>query len=604
MWSSTEYRADRRDLQFMTQDVFPASQLCEFPQFAEFDAEVFAMAVAEAATFSEEVLAPFSQSGDREGSRNENGKVITPKGYAEAWRKMGGDGWLSLSMDPAYGGQGLPELVATAARETQLAANQGFCIANVLTTGAANLILAFGSEEQKRTYCEKMLRGEWSGTMCLTEPHAGSAVGEITSVANQQPEGHYLIKGTKVFITYGEHDMADNIVHLLLARTSGSPTGTKGISLFIVPKYRADGTPNDVTLVQIESKMGLHGSPTCMLSFGENSDCHGYLLQEENAGMAQMFQMMNEARLYVALQGLGGAAAALQNAWAYANERPQGPSSRAEAESGARALIKEHSDVRRMLMHMKAVTEGLRGLCYAAAWYADWAQHGPEDRRAHYQNLLDLHIPICKSFSTDQGFEVGVLGQQVLGGVGYLKDFPLEQNVRDQKISSIYEGTNGIQALDLVGRKFTVNNGELLESLAQELGYFDERESAPDLQRLVNEWEGYRTLMFDSVACLRKLGEQGGKPGYVLYACNMLAMMGDVLSAFYLLRQAEVAQSQWQALTDGKNPDTLLESSEEARFLWNKLRTVEFHIFSVLPRALSHARILENASLSPLNALL
>ncbi|MDP7630998.1 MAG: acyl-CoA dehydrogenase, partial [SAR324 cluster bacterium] len=508
------------------------------------------------------------------------------------------------SMDPAYGGQGLPELIATAARETQLAANQGFCIANVLTTGAANLILAFGTKEQKQVYCEKMLRGEWSGTMCLTEPQAGSAVGEITSTASKQPEGHYLIKGTKVFITYGEHDMADNIVHLLLARTGSALEGTKGISLFIVPKARADGTLNDVTLVHIESKMGLHGSPTCMLSFGENANCHGYLLQEENTGMAQMFQMMNEARLYVALQGLGGAAAALQNAWAYANERSQGPSAHPDAEPGARALIKEHPDVRRMLMHMKAVTEGLRGLCYAAAWYADWARHGPEASREHYQNLLDLHIPICKGFSTDQGFEVGVMGQQVLGGVGYLKDFPLEQNVRDQKISSIYEGTNGIQALDLVGRKFTVDNGKLLESLAQELGHFDECESAPELQRLVNEWKAYRTLMFDSMANLRRLGEQGGKPGYVLYACNMLALMGDVLSAFYLLRQAEVAQRKWQTLTAGKDSDTLLESSEEARFLWNKLRTVEFHISSVLPRALSHARIIENANLAPLDALL
>jgi len=604
MWSSTEYRADRRDLQFMTQDVFPSVQLCEFSQFADFDAEVFEMTVTEAATFSEEVLSPFNQSGDREGSRNEDGKVVTPAGYAEAWRKMGADGWLSLSADPAYGGQGLPELIASAARETQLAANQGFCIANVLTTGAANLILVFGTKEQKQTYCVKMLRGEWSGTMCLTEPQAGSAVGEITSTASKQLAGHYLIKGTKVFITYGEHDMADNIVHLLLARTGGAREGTKGISLFIVPKFRADGTPNDITLVHIESKMGLHGSPTCMLSFGENADCHGYLLQEENAGMAQMFQMMNEARLYVALQGLAGAAAALQNAWAYANERPQGPSSRADTEPGARALIKEHPDVRRMLMHMKAVTEGLRGLCYAAAWYADWAHHGPEASRRHYQNLLDLHIPICKSFSTDQGFEVGVMGQQVLGGVGYLKDFPLEQNVRDQKISSIYEGTNGIQALDLVGRKFTVNNGELLESLAQELDYFDERECAPELQRLINEWKTYRSLMFDSVADLRSLGEQGGKPGYVLYACNMLALMGDVLSAFYLLRQAEVAQGKWQVLTEGKDSAALLESSEEARFLWNKLRTVEFHIASVLPRALSHARIIENANLAPLDALL
>jgi Acyl-CoA dehydrogenases len=289
----------------------------------------------------------------------------------------------------------------------------------------------FGLEEQKSDYCKNMYTGKWSGTMCLTEPHAGSAVGDATTSAIKQRDGHYLIKGTKQFITNGDHDMAENIIHLLLARTPNSPPGTKGISLFIVPKFRKNGELNDIKVLNIENKMGIKGSPTCLLSFGDNDDCHGFLLQSENLGMSQMFKLMNEARLLVGLQGLAGASAALQNAWAYANERTQGPSSIHE---GKKATIIEFPDVRRMLMKMKSITEGLRALIYTTAWYIDLSNHGPEKNREKYQDLLDLHIPICKSFGTDQGFEVANIGIQVLGGAGFTKHFPLEQNSRDQKL--------------------------------------------------------------------------------------------------------------------------------------------------------------------------
>ncbi|MEC7423560.1 MAG: acyl-CoA dehydrogenase family protein, partial [SAR324 cluster bacterium] len=293
--SSTEYHVNRKELQFVVMEVLEAGKLCGFEDFSEFDEDLFSMTINEACTFAEQVLDPINQSGDREGCQVENGSVKTPQGFPEAWRKMGEGGWLAMNMPPDFGGMGLPELVTVAAKEVQLAANQSLCIGNTLTTGAANLIVNFGSDEQKEEYCENMFNGTWSGTMCLTEPHAGSAVGDIITTAAQQPEGHYLIKGTKQFITTGDHDMSENIIHLLLARTEGAPDGTKGISLFIVPKFRKDGTQNDVTLVNIEKKMGLHASPTCVLSFGEKGDCHGYLLQAENKGMAQMFQMMNEA---------------------------------------------------------------------------------------------------------------------------------------------------------------------------------------------------------------------------------------------------------------------------------------------------------------------
>ena len=600
--SSTEYYADRRELQFVVMEVLQAGTLCSLDAFSEFDEDLFMMTINEACSFAEQVLGPLNQSGDREGCRMADGSVVTPEGFPEAWKQMGEGGWLALNMSPDYGGMGLPELISVAAKEVQLAANQALCIGNTLTTGAANLILAFGSAEQKDAYCEKMLNGTWSGTMCLTEPQAGSSVGDITSTALKQPQGHYLIKGTKQFITTGEHNMAENIIHLLLARTEGAPKGTKGISLFIVPKLREDGTPNDVSLVNIEQKMGLHASPTCMLSFGENDNCHGYLLQGENLGMAQMFQMMNEARLFVGLQGLAGASAAVQNALAYANERVQGSS---PTGPWAKAKIVEHPDVRRMLMEMKSLTEGLRAMMYTVACYIDLAHYGPAEKQEFYQNLVDLYIPICKAFGTDQGFEIACTGIQVLGGVGFTRDFPLEQNARDQKIGSIYEGTNGIQALDLVGRKFNFKDGRLLEQLGKELKWFDQNPPEDELVDWVGEWESYRKLMFDSITELRQMGDHSGRPGYVLYAVNILQLMGDVLCAFHLLKQAQVAHRQWKALaTDEVSLKNLIEENVDARFYWNKLKTTEFYVWSILPRALSNARVIHNACLTPLEAAL
>ena len=600
--SSTEYQVDRRELQFVVNETLEAGKLCEFPDFAEFDEEMFTMIINEASTFSEQVLAPLNKNGDRQGCRIENGSVLTPDGFANAWKQFGEGGWLSMNLPTEYGGQGLPEVISIIGKETQMAANQGFTIGASLTSGAANLIYTFGSEEQKTIFCEKMFSGKWSGSMCLTEPQAGSAVGDAITSAAKQEDGYYLIKGIKQFITNGDHDMSDNIVHLLLARTTDAPEGTKGISLFIVPKIRMDGTPNDVTVVSIEHKMGINGSPTCLLSFGDNNDCQGFLLKAENIGMAQMFQLMNEARLLVGLQGLAGAGAAVQNAWSYAKERTQGASS---VHPGEKAAIVEFPDVRRMLMQMKAVTEGLRALMYTTAWYTDMAHHGPEESREKYQDLLDIHIPVCKSFGTDQGFEVARVGIQVLGGVGFTQDFPLEQNARDQKIASIYEGTNGIQALDLVGRKFNTKKGKLLKVLAEELNWFDNHSPEGELAGWVAEWESYRALMQESIASLKKTGEREGKDGYVLYAVNMLDLMGDVLCCFYLLKQAESAQIKWKALLEGATSQAeLLEENEDAKFYWNKLRTTEFYVWSVLPRALSNAKTIKNANLAPLNACL
>lgn len=595
---SNEYSVDRRELQFVILESLNVGKLCEFPDFAEFDEEIFKMIINEASTFSEQVLAPINESGDRQGCRIVNGSVCTPDGFSNAWEKLGEGGWLSMSSPVEYGGQGLPEVIAIIGKETQLAANQGFTIGASLTSGASNLIYMFGSEEQKSDYCKNMYTGKWSGTMCLTEPHAGSAVGDATTSAIKQRDGHYLIKGTKQFITNGDHDMAENIIHLLLARTPNSPPGTKGISLFIVPKFRKNGELNDIKVLNIENKMGIKGSPTCLLSFGDNDDCHGFLLQSENLGMSQMFKLMNEARLLVGLQGLAGASAALQNAWAYANERTQGPSSIHE---GKKATIIEFPDVRRMLMKMKSITEGLRALIYTTAWYIDLSNHGPEKNREKYQDLLDLHIPICKSFGTDQGFEVANIGIQVLGGAGFTKHFPLEQNSRDQKIGSIYEGTNGIQALDLVGRKFFSKKGQLLIFLEKELCWFDNNVPEGEIAEWVTEWKVYKDIMFDSISILKNIREFKGHDAYVLYAVNMLDLMGDVLSCFYLLKQASLAYQKWNSFLGGKiSRDELLQENDEAKFYWNKLKTTEFYVWSILPRVYANAKIIKNANLSPL----
>lgn len=605
--SSTEYKANRRDVEFILHEVMEAEKLCQLPNFSDFDQNMFQLIIEEACHFGEKVAAPINAIGDREGNQVFEGKVKSPAGFKEAWKQMAEGGWVGLSMPADFGGQGLPETVSIAANEMIYSANQSFYLTSFLTAGAAHLIHVFGSEEQKSTYCEKMYSGEWTGTMCLTEPHAGTAVGDIVTAAIKEGD-HYLIKGSKQFITGGDHDYTDNIIHLVLARTQGAPPGPKGISLFIVPKFRLDGTSNDVILVNLEHKMGIKASPTALLSFGENNQCHGYLLQAENQGMAQMFQMMNESRLQVGLQGLAAAGAAYQFALSYAKERTQGIAVRHGKDQNAqRSFIIEHPDVRRMLLTMKATTEGLRGLIYACGYYTDMSQNGPEEMRMHYKNLLDLSIPIAKSFATDQGFETAVMGMQVLGGVGFTEDFPLEQNARDAKIGSIYEGTNGIQALDLLTRKFTMKDGVLLDSLKKDLQSFEQTNHLipEEVQGMIEEWQEYHDLMFEAVEALQQKLAAGDSEGYVLYANNMLSLMGDVLCAFHLLKQALVAQQKLNQLTE--NVDSLvalLQENPEAAFYWNKIRTAEHYIYGMLPRALCHARTIKNGNRSPLVAKL
>jgi alkylation response protein AidB-like acyl-CoA dehydrogenase len=460
-----EYTAPLRDIRFVLEHLVDLGSITELPGFEHVDADGVYGVLEENARFMEELIAPLNRVGDEQGSvRNDDGSVTTPAGFAAAYQAYVDAGWNGVAFPPEYGGGGFPWLVGVAMQEILTSANMAFSMCPLLNQGAVDMLLHHASEEHKESYLPKMVTGEWTGTMNLTEPQAGSDVGALTTKAVPQDDGTYRISGTKIFISFGEHDMSQNIVHLVLARTPSAPPGTKGISCFIVPKYllNDDGSPgarNDVTCVSIEHKMGIKASPTCVLSYGDAGDgAVGYLIGEENAGMRYMFTMMNNARLSVGLEGLSLAERAFQMALAYAKERRQGRAPGAPA--GEQSLIIEHPDVRRMLLTQKACIEALRGIIYANAAAMDRAaRHPDEGVRAGCDELADILTPVSKGWGTDLGVELTSLALQVFGGMGYIEATGVAQHYRDARIAPIYEGTNGIQAMDLVGRKLPLRAG-------------------------------------------------------------------------------------------------------------------------------------------------
>jgi alkylation response protein AidB-like acyl-CoA dehydrogenase len=420
------------------------------------------MLVSEALVFAKRVVDPLQEIGEEHGVRFENGKVFCPPEFKEAFRRYGEDGWTAAARDPEYGGQGFPHMMRIVINDLMYGACQSFNMAPSLTHGAAHLIESFGSQELKERFIPKMFDGTWAGTMCLTEPDAGSNLAGIQTTA--YPEGdHFKIKGSKIFISWGDHDLTDNIIHLVLARIDGAPEGVKGISLFIVPKVRIEmdgsrGDSNDVRCTGVEDKLGLHASPTSSLVFGSGDDCIGYLCGQANYGLSHMFQMMNAARINTGVSGMTLASTAYQNALGYARERRQGRDI-AGRKSGDVPII-DHPDIRRMLLWMKAMVDGMRSMIYTGAFWQDFALELPEGKdKQHYQNLVDFMTPIIKAYCSDMGFKVCETAIQCLGGYGYCKEYPLEQYLRDAKIMSLYEGTNGIQSMDLMGRKMRINNG-------------------------------------------------------------------------------------------------------------------------------------------------
>jgi alkylation response protein AidB-like acyl-CoA dehydrogenase len=490
------YTAPLREFKFLLKDVLEIERYSNLPGFADAPMDLIESVLEEGAKFCEGVLAPLNKVGDEHGCvRNEDGSVTTPPGFKEAYKQFVEGGWPALSSDPNYGGQGLPHVVSLAWSEMCSSSNMAFTMYPGLSHGAYEAIHHHGSDEQKQTYLPKLVTGEWTGTMNLTEPHCGTDLGMLRTKAIPQGDGSYRITGQKIFISAGEHDLADNIIHLVLARIEGAPQGTKGISLFIVPKFvlDKDGNPgkrNGVVCGKIEEKMGIHGNSTCVLNY---DDATGYLVGQENKGLQGMFVMMNVARLGVGMQGLSQSEVAYQNGVAYAKDRLQGRSiTGAKNPNGPADPIIVHPDIRRMLMDAKAFNEGARLFTFWTALYGDLLHSSPDEKvREKAEDYMGLMTPVIKSYLTDKGYANATNCQQIFGGHGYIEEHGMSQFVRDARIAMIYEGANGIQGLDLVGRKLGANGGRALFAFFKEIDEFvDAHDDDADLKPFI---EGLRT---------------------------------------------------------------------------------------------------------------
>jgi alkylation response protein AidB-like acyl-CoA dehydrogenase len=469
----SEYVAPLKDVRFALRELAGLEQVATLPGCEEATPDLVDAILEEAARFAGEVLSPLNRVGDTVGAKWKDRSVTTAPGFKEAYAQFVENGWNGLSCDPEFGGQGLPKVLSAAVSEMWKGANHAFSLCPMLTQGAIEALTIAGNDLQKAAYLPKLVSGEWTGTMNLTEPNAGSDLAAVRTRAEPVGDGTYKIFGQKIFITYGEHDMADNIVHLVLARTPNAPEGVKGISLFVVPKFllNADGTPgerNDAYCVSIEHKLGIHGSPTAVLAFGDNGGAIGTLVGEENRGLEYMFIMMNAARFNVGLEGLGDAERAYQRAVAYARERIQGPE--VGVKGGPKVAIIRHPDVRRMLMSMRAQVEAMRALAYVTAAALDNAHSNPDEAaRKRAQAFADLMIPVVKGWSTENAIQIASTGVQVHGGMGYIEETGAAQHLRDARITSIYEGTTAIQANDLIGRKIAREQGATIKAVIADM---------------------------------------------------------------------------------------------------------------------------------------
>ncbi len=557
------YRCDLRDIRFLLFEQFGLGDLLGRAPYAEWAREDVDAILDGVYQWACDVIGPLNAVGDRVGCTLENGRVKTPPGFREAWKSLYEAGWRGLGVSPEHGGQGGPMAVALMASEMMSGANTAFNMYPGLAQGVGEVITAFGTPEQIAAYSKKIVTGVYAGTMCLTEAHAGSDVGVVMTKATPVGGGRYKIDGTKVFISGGDHDLSENIIHLVLARTPDAPAGTKGLSLFIVPRDRIDGSgSNDVVTQSIEHKMGINGSATAVLRFGENGECIGELVgTDERRGMAQMFKMMNLARIGVGIQGLAVAGAAYLAALEYAGQRVQGPSIKAWKDAGApKVPIIQHPNIRRLLLDMKSRVEGIRGLIVKLAVHLDRASAlrtsgGDPAAIEYHDGQVDLLVPVVKAYASDQGFQVTVNAIQVFGGAGYIKDHPVEQHCRDSKIFSIYEGTNHIQALDLVGRKLGQRGGANLQAFLADVRRVAETaradsELAPIAERMLAAGDAL------TLGAMRFLGWfQSGKTDLIgLYANRFLEMLARTAVSSVLIEGAEVAARATSALPDS-HPD-------------------------------------------------
>ncbi|MEQ6916779.1 acyl-CoA dehydrogenase [Halomonas aquatica] len=590
----TPYAAPVRDFRFVLEEVLEHGSLA-LPGFEEASPDLVEAVLEEAAKLAGDVWAPLNASGDRQGcTLRQDGSVNVPEGFIEAYQAYAEGGWNGIGVGEALGGQGLPEVVASSVQEMLHGANMALGLCPMLTAGAIEALAHHGSDAQKATYLPKLVEGTWTGTMNLTEPQAGSDLSKVRTRGVPQEDGSYRLFGQKIYITWGEHDAAENIIHLVLARTPDAPEGNKGISLFLVPKYLViddDGSlgeRNDVTCASIEHKLGIHGSPTCTLSFGENEGAIGYLVGEEGRGLNHMFTMMNEARHKVGVQGIGVAERACQQAFAFALDRVQGKSPRSRG--GRECTISDHLDVRRMLLSMRARTDALRALALFCAAQLDVARHAAdESEREAAQAKVDVLIPVVKAFSTDQAVEIASLGVQVHGGMGFIEETGAAQLLRDARIAPIYEGTNGIQALDLAGRKLQRDGGAALAGLIDDVeGTARLLSETPELAAL---GEALAAGAADLTAVMAILLEQGSDPergpdAIQAYATPFLSLAGHVLCAWQMGRAALAANTAQQT---GSRPDP----GRPDPFYAAKLQSADFVIRQWLPVGRAQRAVIE-----------
>ncbi len=599
------YKADLREYFFLLFEQRKLGDLLGKPPFSAWGEDEARAALNECYRWVKDVTGPLNAIGDVQGCTLRDGRVSTPEGFKAAWTRLYEAGWKSIAVDEEYGGAGAPRAVQVLVEELLSGSNTAFNMYSALATGAAEVIESFGTPEQKSLYCSRMFGGEWGGTMCLTEPNAGSDVGASLSSAKKNADGTYSVRGTKVFISGGDHDLTENLVHLVLARVEGAPAGTKGLTLFIIPKIRVNedgslGEPNDVKVTSIEHKMGIHGSATCVLSFGEEGRCRGVPVGGEagvNHGMAQMFKMMNSARIAVGIQGVGVASNAFLNALEYAKERKQGAAIEHWKDATApRVPIVQHPDVRRMLLDMKARVEGIRALAVKLAHHLDCARVLGDDDKAkalYHQGQVDLLVPLVKAYGSDQAFRVCETAIQTFGGAGYTRDVPVEQSCRDAKIFSIYEGTNHIQAMDLVGRKLEQAAGSNLRAFLTDVAVFvaahaDHAVLGASVKRL-----GLAQQAFAGSAMKLLSWFQSGQVAMVpLYANRFLAMMSEVAVAWLLLDGAVIADAASKTLAPG-HPDVA--------FYAGKVQAALYYARTDLPNVEQGARLMAEEDRSPLD---
>lgn len=567
----TVYNAPVEDMKFLLNNVLGMEEITKFPGYEEATPDMVDAILDEAARFYGEVLAPTNQLADNQGSKLEGGKVVTAPALDGIYQQIVEAGWIALTGDVNYGGQGLPALLAVAVDEMSQSANMAFSLCPMLTKGVVTALSLYGTDEQQQVYLNKLVSGEWSGTMNLTEPQAGSDLAAVRTKAVANGD-HYLLSGQKIFITWGDHEYTDNIIHLVLARTPDAPEGVKGISMFIVPKFliNGDGSAgerNDVHCVGVEHKLGIHASPTCSLSFGDNGGAVGYLVGEENQGLVYMFAMMNEARLAVGLQGVSVSERAYQQAVEYAKERVQG-----SVPGNKKATIIHHPDVRRMLMLMRSLTEGARALAYLSFVHEDYVSKlEDEDQAAFHRRRVDVLTPLVKGWCTEVSMEVTSLGVQVHGGMGYVEETGAAQYLRDARILPIYEGTNGIQALDLVGRKLARDKGQSVSELLDDLSPIVADARAAKLTVLADSLESALAACKDAATTVLA----GASDDWtVLSACgyNTMMLMGTTVAGAMLIKSAVTAAN--------------LEASGEgdSGFNQSKVTTAKFFAQHVMTR--------------------